>query len=598
MKQKNKNENAGNGRQPEISDEQIVALASVNPQIDLGDEQRIKVMSPGMLVAKRFLRNKLAIIGTVIITFMFLFSFLGGLLTPYDETVVFKHMGLLSKEYVNATQSNEFKFHTAAGMTYDSSAHARFILEKNKGNESFEAKGITYGIIKVNDNLYRITQAVKIASVLNLRGVVTVTPEKDAEISAALEAAASAAILDARYAFEFEGAKYALLKANKEYTLARFTDAAIESMMIIEPVSSDIVIDFETRYQAELAMGDEEMTSIIADGKEYTIERKDHFSVLSLVGAKGSTPYAVISDFSINPAADGVIISMEFREALHQAIADESPSFKVEGDTLGTEYTVKKLNNVYTVKTQTRTELITMNESPSGSHWLGTDTHGMDVMTRLMYGGRISLVIGFIVVALETILGVILGGLSGYFGKWVDMLIMRVVDVFNCIPFLPLLIILGSVMDKMDVDPQKRIYYLMLLLGLISWPGIARVVRGQILSLREQEFMIAAEATGITVSKKIFKHLVPNVIPQLIVFATLGLGGIILTESALSFLGLGVKFPFASWGNIISGVTTAYEMTHFWFAWIPAGILILLTVLGFNFVGDGLRDAYDPKMKR
>jgi peptide/nickel transport system permease protein len=222
----------------------------------------------------------------------------------------------------------------------------------------------------------------------------------------------------------------------------------------------------------------------------------------------------------------------------------------------------------------------------------------MDVITRLMYGGKISLVIGFIVVLLETLLGVILGGVSGYFGKWIDSLIMRVVDVFNCIPFLPLMIILGSVMDELDVDPQVRIYYLMLVMGLMNWPGIARMVRGQILSLREQEFMIAAEATGLRVSKRIFKHLIPNVIPQLIVMATMGIGNIILYESVLSFLGLGVKFPFASWGNIISDVSTAYEMTNFWFVWIPAGILILLTVLGFNFIGDGLRDAFDPKMKR
>jgi peptide/nickel transport system permease protein len=215
-----------------------------------------------------------------------------------------------------------------------------------------------------------------------------------------------------------------------------------------------------------------------------------------------------------------------------------------------------------------------------------------------MYGGRISLSIGFIVVFLEIVIGIVLGGLAGYFGKWVDMLIMRVVDVFNCIPFLPLMIIMGSVMDSLDVQPDKRIFYLMLILGIMSWPGIARMVRGQILSLREQEFMIAAEATGIRVSRRIFKHLIPNVIPQLIVLATLGLGNIILYESTLSYFGLGVKFPFASWGNIISGVSTAYEMTNFWFVWIPAGLLILLTVLGFNFVGDGLRDAFDPKMKR
>ena len=124
------------------------------------------------------------------------------------------------------------------------------------------------------------------------------------------------------------------------------------------------------------------------------------------------------------------------------------------------------------------------------------------------------------------------------------------------------------------------------------------MVRGQILSLREQEFMVAAEATGLSVSRRIFRHLVPNVIPQLIVICTMGLGGIILTESTMSFLGLGVKFPYASWGNIIQSVSNVYVMTNYWFVWIPAGFMILITVLGFNFVGDGLRDAFDPKMKR
>ena len=124
------------------------------------------------------------------------------------------------------------------------------------------------------------------------------------------------------------------------------------------------------------------------------------------------------------------------------------------------------------------------------------------------------------------------------------------------------------------------------------------MVRGQILSLREQEFMIAAEATGISVSKRIFKHLIPNVMPQLIVISTLSLGGVILTESILSFLGLGVKFPFASWGNIINAVSDVHVMTNYLFVWIPAGFCILITVLGFNFIGDGLRDAFDPRMKR
>jgi peptide/nickel transport system permease protein len=191
-----------------------------------------------------------------------------------------------------------------------------------------------------------------------------------------------------------------------------------------------------------------------------------------------------------------------------------------------------------------------------------------------------------------------MGGISGYFGGWVDNLIMRIVDVFYCIPSTPILIILGAAMDAMSVDPKIRMVYLMLILGFLGWPGMARLVRGQILSLREQEFMTATEATGLSVSRRIFKHLVPNVIPQLIVSCTMGLGSTIITEATLSFLGLGVKYPFASWGNIISDVTTTHVLTSYWFVWIPAGILLLVTVLAFNLVGDGLRDAFDPKMKR
>ena len=183
-------------------------------------------------------------------------------------------------------------------------------------------------------------------------------------------------------------------------------------------------------------------------------------------------------------------------------------------------------------------------------------------------------------------------------GGWIDNIIMRIVDVFYCIPSMPVIIIIGAAMDAMRVDSWKRMMYLMLILGFLGWPSIARLVRGQILSLREQEFMLATEACGIKVWHRIFRHLIPNVIPQLIVTCTMGLGSTILTKATLSFLGLGVKYPFASWGNIINDVNNAYVMTNYLFIWIPAGVCLLLTVLGFNFVGDGLRDAFDPKMKR
>ncbi|MBP5193438.1 MAG: ABC transporter permease [Clostridia bacterium] len=231
-------------------------------------------------------------------------------------------------------------------------------------------------------------------------------------------------------------------------------------------------------------------------------------------------------------------------------------------------------------------------------HWLGTDELGRDIFTRLMYGGRISLTLGFIVVIIETLIGVFLGGLAGYFGGWVDQIVMRVVDILYCIPSLPIMLILAAVLDSLQIEGIIRLYYLMVLLTLLGWAGTARMVRGQILSLREQEFMLAAKCSGLSVRRKIFKHLIPNVLPQLIVSMTLGLGGIILTEATLGYLGLGAPLGTATWGAMINYATKDEFMSDYLNFWVPPGICITLAILAFNFVGDGLRDAFDPKMKR
>ena len=239
---------------------------------------------------------------------------------------------------------------------------------------------------------------------------------------------------------------------------------------------------------------------------------------------------------------------------------------------------------------------------PSKDHILGTDEKGMDVFTRLMYGGRISLMIGFIVVILETLIGILLGGLAGYFGGWVDSIIMRIVDIFNCIPTLPILLIASAIIDGWiengAIRPEDQIYVLMVIITIFSWSGTARLVRGQILSLREQEFITATEVMGLPTWRRIVRHLIPNVMPQLIVSMTLGLGSVILYESTLSYLGLGVQLPHAAWGTMISAVNDSIVLENYPFVWLPAGILIVIAVLGFNFIGDGLRDAMDPKAKK
>ena len=263
-----------------------------------------------------------------------------------------------------------------------------------------------------------------------------------------------------------------------------------------------------------------------------------------------------------------------------------------------TTYTVNGVE--YTLR-QTTEKYLKDNflSAPSSEHILGTDSQGYDVFVRLMYGGRISLTVSFIAVFLITILGVILGGVAGYFGGPIDTVIMRLCDVLMCLPGVPILLIISTILDASGIDAKYRIYLLMIYLTFISWTGTARLVRGQILSLREQEYMVAAEAMGYSTGRKIFKHLIPNVMPQLIVQMTLSLGSMILYEATLSYLNLGVKAPYAAWGTMINIISTDQNiLQNHWYVWVPAGICIVIAVLGFNFVGDGLRDALDPKGRR
>ena len=236
---------------------------------------------------------------------------------------------------------------------------------------------------------------------------------------------------------------------------------------------------------------------------------------------------------------------------------------------------------------------------PSSEHLLGTDEQGMDIFTRLMYGGRLSLTISFLAVFLTSFLGIVLGGLAGFYGGLIDNIIMRICDVLMCLPTLPLMLIIGTVLDSNGVPSEYYIYLLMGLLALFSWTGMARLVRGQILFLREQEYMVAAEAMGYSTMRRIFKHLIPNILPQILVSMTMSLGSMILYESTLSYLNLGVRIPYASWGTMIEVISKRADILQNNFnVWGPPGVCIIIAVLGFNFIGDGLRDALDPKQRR
>ncbi len=562
----------------------------------LDDEQRVKILSPGMLVAKRFFRNKLAVAGLVILVTMFIFSFIGGMVSPYGESQVFRKTDHVWKDYAGATYNKSYIFETANGDEFPAQGQQKFILATNKENDSFEANGVTYGLEQKGEDYWAIYSSESVATVLTLKGKSTYKQVGNTEVTDEIKEGYEEAVANDENTFEVDGITYTIEKAGRENQITISGEVAFATKKVFSAAAKDADLGFQFKQAVLDAIEDGE-TSFEYDGTKYELNTTEEETSTEVV--KDGEVYATISNLLVSPQANGVFLSLSFKEAVEQAIADKATTFTAMNEAGEEEtYQLQTKNTQYVVRSQKATTVNDTYSAPSKKHWAGTDGNGMDMLTRLMYGGRISLMIGFVVIIIEGIIGILIGGISGYFGGWVDTILMRVVDVVICIPAMPLYIIIGSVMDYYKIDPRIRIYALCAILGIVGWPGIARMVRGQILSLREQEFMVATEATGVRISRRIFRHLIPNVIPQLIVIATMGLGDVILMEATLSFLGIGVKFPYASWGNIVNAVNDVYVLTNFWFVWIPAGFLILLTVLGFNFVGDGLRDAFDPKMKR
>ena len=567
----------------------------------LNDDRRVKVLSPGALVATRFFRNRLAVVGLSILIFMFVFSFIGGLLSPYGEDEFFYREDQINKEFAVVTENSDFRYMAKDSNLFGSAVQAQTMLAIQKNSESFSYNGTNYALAQEGSDFYSISSGGKLIGIAY----------KDVVSSSDGQA----------LSFEFV---YTALKSYAALAQEVEEEAEQETAGVSEATGAtdDAAEPAEPEEVSEPAV-----KTFTVDGLTYTIEEDG--GVL-----QGEKEVAYISRYIVQAIMPDIFLSRDFKEKLIDTIAvggtkftytDESlilndePDAALDGEETGIgamddalveeddtvsdatmEYTIERSQNHanWIIRQQQSSRQYDSYSFPSAKHWLGTDKYGMDMLTRLMYGGRVSLMIGFIVIIIETVLGVILGGIAGYFGGWVDNLIMRLVDIFYCIPSMPIILILGAAMDQQRVEPGKRLIYLMLILGILGWAGIARLVRGQILSLREQEFMTATEACGISVKSRIFKHLIPNVIPQLIVNCTMGLGSVIITEATLSFLGLGVKFPFASWGNIINDVNNTHVLTTYWFIWIPAGLLLLLTVLAFNLVGDGLRDAFDPKMKR
>ena len=661
--------------------------AQGNREMALDDVARVKVLSPGRQVFKRFIRNRLAVFGTVLLATMFVFSFLGPLVYPYGQKEIFYKY---NSQNVNYAQAKENTTYTGYVVDPDVAVHQNAASEMNTRIRQIQAQetdmilfpgadGMFYQVDELGENIYSLSQRaaeavcsfgeneVRIGQVDTIRKSVKYEVEP---LDDGFAAAAAAACKGADGSFEYGGESYTYRRAaGKSYDLyataegfayagealgeefeaaaeqaaagevfeadgASYTvqtsGATTNVYQLDDPALARVYTRFtmdmyapgtsvsnELRVQALLAAyGSGAFT---ADGADYTIAHDgEAFVIRDASGAE----YAELSTFiirryngddtmeyglknEIREAIEAMVDAKQYSTTLVSNLPQQNEvgeySYGEDGNLLYNETELRvtqKDTGEYVINCNQVIFVIDMYAAPSAAHILGTDGDGFDVLARIMYGGRVSLMVGFVVVFLESFLGIIMGGLAGYYGGWVDNLIMRLVDIFYCLPSMPIMIILGAMMDAMRMDTYIRLMIMMAMLGIMGWAGVARLVRGQILSLREQEFMVATEATGVRVKDRIFRHLVPNVMPQLIVTATMGVGGTILTESTLSFLGLGVKHPLATWGTIINSVSSASAMAHYAFIWIPVGLLICLTVIAFNFVGDGLRDAYDPKSKR
>lgn len=235
-------------------------------------------------------------------------------------------------------------------------------------------------------------------------------------------------------------------------------------------------------------------------------------------------------------------------------------------------------------------DLYNISSPPSGEHLLGTDDLGRDVLARLLYGGRVSLLVGVFATMLQVMIGTILGVLAGYFGGAIDAIIMRIVDIVMCFPFFIVAIALAAIVGPSVVN-------LIIIIAILSWTDIARIVRSEVLSIKERDFIMASKAIGFNNLDIILKHIIPNVLSSILVATTLSMATAILMEASLSFLGMGVKPPMPSWGNMLTAAQNMRTLSSEWWLWIPPGFMIIISVLAINFLGEGLRRKLDPKRK-
>jgi peptide/nickel transport system permease protein len=595
----------------------LFSFGKMKKPIDLLAEEA--VMSPSKVIVKNFLRNRLAIAGLVGFTIMLSVVFIGSALNPL--TILSTNPIMRNTKpglgYTNISNdaheaglvqiSNGTTYGIGLGKDGDVYAWGQDVLGSTKIPADINAlqikkiaSGDRHAIVltatgKVygwgNNNFKQATVPAEIEAVMMLENVVDI-----------LAGDQYSAIITDKKKIHVWGTTFAtnldIVPSIYQGRIVKAAQAPFNILLILDDGTIGIMGQRQTMLETALP-------ARLANNEVNVVDAAVSVRTAIVVDSVGQVIVWGENESGLLTLPEGIenekIISVEAGRSHFIALAASGKIFVWGDNTFGQsdipeEVAGKKVVSI--AANYYHTYVITEDGKAYGwgqdGYYLGTDDLGRDMLMRLIHGGRVTMTVGAVAVMISTIIGLLVGLTSGFYGGWIDNILMRFTEVINSFPFLPMAITLSSFVGGI-LTQTERLLLIMVILGVISWTGLARLVRGQILAEREKDFVLAARALGIRSKVIILRHILPNVINVVIVSMTLGYAGSLLTEAGLSFLGFGVIPPSPSWGNMLTGAQDSTVITFYWWRWILPAVAVLITALTVNIVGDGLRDAMDPK---
>ena len=604
-----------------------------------------KIESPGMMTVKAFFRRKLAVTALIVLIAMFLLVFIGPEFIPMDLTYTDALQANIAPNYTFLSVPEEL-----AGNVKDISGYANYTLgisndktlyiwgvtknnltntdmadfpeEIQKGNVAFAAAG--------SDHIIAITTGGKVVGWGNkTNGQYGTLKEGDEQFYIQMPNRVLTGSIDYTHVQQLicgyqcsaivmkDGTVYAWGNKNAMMSLEELTTSAkmnknVQKLAFSNYYAIALMKDGTvTGGQSLSFMGTTAYSTTegkIPDLRAYLLKHK-----VKDIAATDKCYALVMEDGSIvtfgadrygENSAPALAAGQKYVSVVagtrHFVALTEDGTVRAWGHNDGgqTDIDGSKASKIFAGSKQTylvnENDEITEKSGLKG-YLFGTDNRGRDVLTRIIHGGKMTMTIGAVAVIVSTIIAIIIGCISGYFGGWVDMLLMRITEICSSIPFLPFAMMLSYVIRTQPIDEATRIFIIMCILGLLSWTGLARMIRAQVLAEREKEFVIAAQSMGIKESRIAFKHILPNVASIILVNLTLDFAGCMLTESSLSYLGFGVQQPQPTWGNMLYGANNSIVIQNYWWQWVFPAIFLAIATISINIIGDALRDVLDPK---